>query len=256
MTIARGDLELVSGRKAGELGRAVFVLLALSWSGAAAQQFNSDNWWVLPHTTGMGIVSLGQQYSSCYLGYGFLPGWEADVAATLYSADEAQKNAHYSTTIYVKRLILQNKAMTSGAAVMAGIGQGPAYYDANELVQDFKNYWACIPVTIPLFDNMLSWDLMPGGTWNTDYGPEEKRASAFTYSSRLAIYKIIPQSAIVGEVFGAEGDAGAPAQYKAGVRWESKYAVIALTYGDGLEGNEGAGVELGFMFLTVPYKDR
>jgi len=243
------------GLRPALIGSFSLVLLAFSWSGAAAQQFNSDNWWVLPHTTGMGLVSLGEQYTTGYLGYGFLPGWELDVAATLYPADEGSKNAHYSTTTYVKRLIVENEALTNGASVMAGVGQGPGYYDSGVLVQDLKSYWACVPVTISLFDNLLSWDLMPGGTWNTSYGPAQEHASAFTYSSRLAIYKIIPRSAIVGEVFGAEGDADSPAQYKAGVRWESKYAVIALTYGDGLEGNQGAGLELGFIFLTVPYKD-
>jgi len=233
----------------------VLMLLAFSWSGAAAQQFNSDNWWVLPHTTGMGIANLGEHYSSMYLGYGFLRGWEADIAAFIYrKEDNANTAAHYSTTVYIKRLIVQNEAMTSGAAVMAGVGQGPGYIDSNVLVEDFRNYWVCVPVTFPFFDNTLSWDLMPGGTWNTDYGPEEVHASAFTYSSRLAIYKVVPHSAIVMEVFGAEGKAEAAAQYRAGVRWESKYAVIALTYGDGLEDNRGGGVELGFMFLTPPFK--
>jgi hypothetical protein len=37
------------------------------------------------------------------------------------------------------------------------------------------------------------------------------------------------------------------------VRWESKYVIAALTYGDGLEGNDGGGIEFGVIVLTPPY---
>lgn len=233
---------------------AVLVVLGLCSSQARAQQFNADNWWVLPYTTGMGVATLGEHYSTMYLGYGFLDGWELDIGIFLYEADEGNTTAHYSTTVYLKRLIVQDEALTKGAAVMAGIGQAPGYQESGQLIGEFKSYWVSVPVTLSFFDNTLSWDLMPGGTWNTNYGSQEEHAAAFTWSSRLAIYKVVPQSAIVLEVFGAEGEAEAAVQYKAGVRWESKYVVAALTYGDGLEGNEGGGLELGFMFLTPPFK--
>lgn len=220
---------------------------------ATAQQFNSDNWWVLPERTTMGVTSLGQHYSSMYLGYGFMPGWEVDVAATLYPADDLGSTAHYSTTAFVKRLLYENESSTGGAAVMAGIGQGPGYYDSGVLLQDFESYWLAVPVTFPLFDNQLSWDVMPGGSWSTDFDQQGSYAGAFTYSSRMALYGVIPESSIVAEVFGAEGEAYAAPQYKAGVRWESEYLVLALTYGDGLNGNDGAGLELGLMFLTPPF---
>ena len=230
------------------------LLLVLLPAAAKAQQFNSDNWWVLPDATGMGILSLGQEYSTMYLGYGFLPGWELDAAATIYENDADNSTAGYSTTVYVKRLLFQDEAQTKGAAVMLGVGQGPGYLDAGVLTQDFRNYWVTVPVTVPLFDNKLSWDLMPGGTWNKEYGAESTSAAGFTYSTRMNLYGIIPHSAIVAEVFGAEGDASAPAQYKAGVRWESKFVIVALTYGDGLEGNGGGGIELGLMVFTLPYR--
>jgi hypothetical protein len=94
---------------------------------------------------------------------------------------------------------------------------------------------------------------MPGVVYDRKFGATEETATGFSYSTRVAIYRLIPQSAIVGEVFGASGDAEADAQYKIGVRWESKYLVAALTYGDGLEGNEGGGWEFGIIVLTVPF---
>jgi hypothetical protein len=219
-----------------------------------AQQFNSDNWWVVPHGTGTGVATLGENYSTMYLGYGFAPTWEVDMGYTLYDEDPVTETAaRYSSTAYVKHLVYENQAKTGGVSVMGGIGQSPSYYQSGLKTRELESYWAAFPVTVPFLDNAISWDIMPGVTYNREYGETEETATGFSYSSRVVIYKIIPQSAIVGEVFGASGDAEAEDQYKIGVRWETKYVVTALTYGDGLEGNEGGGWELGIVVLTVPY---
>ncbi len=232
---------------------ALMVFIGVS-APAYCQQFNTDNWLLLPHGTGMGVATVGQEYSTMYLGYGFAPKWEVDISATLYDDDPSTGTAaRYSTSGFVKRLLYENEEQTGGVSVMAGIGQAPYYYQAGIRVEDFANYWAVVPVTFPFLDNAISWDIMPGVTYNKEYGATEETAWGYSYSTRLAIYKIIPQSAIVAEVFGAVGEADQQAQYKAGVRWESKYVVIALTYGDGLEGNDGAGVELGFLIFTPSY---
>jgi hypothetical protein len=58
----------------------------------------------------------------------------------------------------------------------------------------------------------------------------------------------------VGEVFGTEGEAYSPSEYKIGLRWEpSQYAVIALTYGQEFNGSNGAGFEFGIMLFTPPF---
>ena len=229
------------------------LYLAFFATDAKAQQFAADNWWVLPNATGMGMLTIGEYYSVMYLGYGFAPGWEFDIAFNIFKEGDDNTAATYSNTAYIKRLIFEDEAQTKGAAVMVGTGMGPGFIQSGVKIQDFVNYWAQVPVTFPLFGNKLSWDLMPGVTWNTEYGPEKESAVGFTYATRMAIYGIVPQSAVVFEVFGTEGDVEAPAQYKAGVRWESKFVVAALTYGDGLEGNGGGGIELGLMFFTLPY---
>jgi hypothetical protein len=58
----------------------------------------------------------------------------------------------------------------------------------------------------------------------------------------LAAYKIVPQSAIVGELFGTEGEARADPQYMLGLRWESPELVIAATYGGGFGGAQGGAL--------------
>jgi hypothetical protein len=131
-----------AGRR-GWLVALLFLTLSAISSSIFSQQFNTDNWWVLTHGVGLGVANVGQNYSSMYLGYGFAPKWEADVAITIFdenSTDEAA--AHYSTTAYVKRLLHENEAETGGVAVMAGIGQSPGYYQSGIKIDKFASYWA------------------------------------------------------------------------------------------------------------------
>jgi hypothetical protein len=93
---------------------------------------------------------------------------------------------------------------------------------------------------------------MPGFTVNLDQGDTGENAWGFTYTSRLAIYDVIPQSAIVAEVFGTAGEAYAPPSYRAGVRWEGKKWIWAATYSDAFDGSGGAGFEIGFIYFTEP----
>lgn len=233
---------------------AMLTLLTGALNPVYGQQFNSDNWWLLPYGVGMGVATVGEHYSTMYLAFGFWPKWEVDISTTLLEKEDETTANHYATSAFVKRLLYENETQTGGLAVMAGIGSTPGYLQAGGgVTSDFKSYWAYIPWTVPLFDNTLSWDIMPGATYNLEYGPEKDAAWGFLYSSRIAIYKVIPQSAIVAEVFGTEGDAYSKPQYKAGVRWEGKYVVAALTYGAALDGSQGSGIELGVMVLTPPF---
>lgn len=149
----------------------------------------------------------------------------------------------------------ENESKTGGVGIMAGTGVVPGYFEQGTVLPDSKSYWMAVPVTFPLLDNTLSWDIMPGVTFNklNVESVSTRYESGFTYSSRLAVYKIIPQSAIVGEVFGTEGDAHSDPQYRIGVRWESKHVIAALTYGDTLDSGRGAGVEFGIMFLSPQF---
>ena len=51
----------------------------------------------------------------------------------------------------------------------------------------------------------MTWDLLPGFLVTLNQDNEDDTAWGMTCSSRLAIYDIISQSAIVAEVFGGAG---------------------------------------------------
>ena len=87
-----------------------------------------------------------------------------------------------------------------------------------------------------------------------DYGSNKKTAWGFTYSTRLAVYKIIPQSAIVGEIYGTAGELYSEPEYKIGIRWEPNNTVVpAITYGSELNGNPGPGFEIGVVIFSPPF---
>lgn len=220
------------------------------------QQFNSDSWLSKKHGTITIIPTFGERNTMLMNTYSLFTKWEFTMAAFLYNNDgDPATNDGYSTTLYAKYMFYENKAQTGGAAIKAGTGMFPGTLDAELRVKDaFKTFWMNAPVTIPLFNNKLSWDLMPGGSMTIDYGQDNKTAWAFTYSTRLAWYPFNPELSLVGEVFGSAGQSGAIPEYKAGVRWEpSQYAVVALTYGHEFNGSLGAGFEFGVMLFTPPF---
>lgn len=221
-----------------------------------AQQFNSDSWLSKQHGMVTLIPTIGKRNFMLMNTYSLFPKWEFTMAAYLYNNDgDVTTNDGYSATLYAKYMVYQNKAATGGAAVKAGTGMFPGTLDEELRVKDaFRTYWMNTPVTLPFFDNKLSWDLMPGVSMTRDYGQDEETAWAFTYSSRLAWYPFNPQASLVGEVFGSAGETGTIPEYKIGLRWEpGPYGVFALTYGQEFNGKNGAGFEFGIMLFTPPF---
>ena len=140
-------------------------------------------------------------------------------------------------------------------AVKGGTGLELGLLPNNVALEDaFKTYWVNAPITIPLFNNRVSWDLMPGVSYTLSSANEEEPGWAFTYSTPLARSPWSPTLALVGEVFGAEGQTGAIPEYETGVRWEpNRYATFAITYGQEFNGTEGAKFEIGMMLFTPSY---
>lgn len=232
------------------LGWALFV----AGPCAQAQQFNSDNYWTAPHGTETTIATIGQHYSALVGVVTLFPTWEFNLGATLYKEDQTTNTTdHYSTTFYVKHMMYENEAKNGGWAIVGGTGLQPGYLKSGTISGDFRTYWVNVPITIAFLDGALSWDILPGVSLNKEYDVQKEKAWGYTYSTRLAAYKIIPQSAIVGEIFGTEGDAYSKPQYRAGVRWESKSVIAALTYGAALDGTRGAGLEFGIMILSPQF---
>lgn len=232
------------------------LVILLSCGPLYAQQFSSDSWLSKKHGTITIIPTVGQRNSMIMNTYSLFPRWEFTIAAYLYNDDSNPlTNDGYSSSFYMKYMFYENESETGGAAVKAGTGMFPGYMDGEDRVKDaFKTYWMNVPITIPFSNNKFSWDLMPGASTTINYGDDKSTAWSFTYATRLAWYPVGPKGSVVGEVFGAEGQAPAIPEYKIGLRWEpTPYAVFAITYGQEFRGNNGAGFELGVMLFTPPF---
>lgn len=227
----------------------------LGFSCAHAQQFNSDNQWTAPHGVSTLVATVGQEYSALLAVAALGEGWEWNIGATRFDEDRGRHtDAHYSGIFYVKHRVWENEAATGGFAWMAGTGISPSYLSEGEVTDTFQSWWANAIFTFPFRDGTVTWDVLPGFTANFNRDLEGESAWNMAYSTRVAVYKIIPQSAIVGEVFGTTGEDHADPQYRIGVRWESKRVIIAATYGRGFDGTGGPRFELGFMMFTNPIK--
>ena len=220
------------------------------------QQFSSDSYISKPHGMATVIMTAGERNIMTMTTFSLFPKWEFTFAAYIYRDDKnSLTDDGYSTSLYAKYMFYENEAKTGGFAVKAGRGLDPGYLDGEQKVKDAsKTYWMNAPVTIPFFGYKLSWDIMPGVSVTERYEGESTSAWAFTYTTRLAYYPFNPKLAVVGELFGSEGEVYSLPEYRAGLRWEpSQYANIAFTYGSKFNGSRGAGFEIGIMIFTPPF---
>ena len=234
----------------------VLLAAALINNPVQAQQFNSDNYLSKPKGVATIILTYGERNSMFMTTFSLLRNWEFTAAAYLYNDDnDPLTDDGHSTSLYAKYMIFENKAKTGGVAVKFGTGLDPGYLDGSDRANDaFKTFWTNAPITIPFFDNAVSWDIMPGASVTRNFGEEQTTAWAFTYSTRLAWYPFDPTFSLVGEVYGSEGDLNTKPEYRAGLRWEpNQYSVFALSYDDEFGGDKGGGFELGMMIFTPPF---
>jgi len=237
------------------VGFVVFVAALIS-KPTQAQQFNSDNYLSKPYGVATIILTTGQRNTMFMNTFSLLQNWEFTAAAYLYNNDnDPLTDDGYSLSFYAKYMFYENEEKTGGFAMKAGTGLDPGYLDGSDRVQDaFQTYWMNAPVTLPFWGYRVSLDLMPGVSMTKNYGDNSETAWAFTYSTRLAVYPVGPELAVVGEVYGSEGKVNAKPEYRVGLRWEpSMHAVFALTYDDEFMGTNGAGIEFGVMLFTPSF---
>lgn len=236
-------------------GRIVFLVLALLLpaGGASGQQFNSDNYLTMPHGTVTSIVTVGSEWNMWYISAALFKNWEFFMGGVnVWEDEENDLSSHFTATAYAKYMFHENAAKNAGFAVAAGVGSFPGYLDQERRNKPFHQIWVIPELTLPFFSGKLLWDLNPGVAANFDTDPgSDDTAWGFTWSTRVAVYGIVPRSALVGEAFGSTGDLAAPAQYKAGLRWEpSQYFAAATTWGGTFDGSKAAGFEVGVMIFS------
>lgn len=225
------------------------------WSRSSAQQYNSDNYLTMPLGTGTMVVTSGQRNSTLLMSFALIDRFEFFAQGNLFRDYRVEDyNQHFSTTVYAKYMFWLNEKKTGGGAAFLGFGRSPGYYNQYNYSDLHKNIWTAIPFTIPLFNNTISWDIMPGAMVDFAYGDKKETAWGITWSTRLAIYKVIPKTGIVGEIYGTEGSAYSKPEFKVGLRWEpNDFIIPAITYSSGLNGSMGAGFEVGVIIFTPQY---
>jgi len=229
--------------------------LAVIGAPAGAQQFNSDNQWTAPHGVGTFVLTAGQEYSALIATAALVEDWEFNLTLTRFPEDpENRTEDHFSGGFYVKHRLWENAAANGGFALMLGTGHSPSYLSEGEVTDTFRSWWANAVYTIPFRNGDVQLDLLPGFIATFDKNRQDKNTWNGAYSSRLAVYRIIPSSAIVGEVFGTVGEDYARPQYRVGIRWESPHVIVAGTYGRQFDGHGGARFELGVIVLTNPLR--
>jgi hypothetical protein len=233
----------------------VLVLFLCSSTIIYAQQFNTDNYLAMPHGTGTFVLTTGERNSGMVSSFALIENFEFFVQTFLFRDVRVDDySQHFTTTVYAKYMFWLNKAKTGGGAVFLGFGRSPGFYSQDRYLPLHKNYWTALPVTIPFFNNTISWDIMPGALVDLDYGNNKETAWGFTYSTRVAVYKVIPKTAIVGEVYGTEGQAYSKPEYKVGLRWEpNSFIVPAISYGGSFDGSLGAGFEIGVIIFSPQF---
>lgn len=232
-----------------------FILLPGFVNEAKAQQFNTDNYLSMPHGTGTFVLTTGQRNAGMASSFALIPNWEFFAQVFLFWENEQELSPqHFNLQVYTKYMFWVNEKNTGGGAVFLGIGKSPGYWEQTEFIETHRNVWTALPITIPFFNNAVSLDLMPGALYDWSNRQAGEPAWGFTYSTRLAVYKIIPQTAIVAEVYGTEGAAYSRPEYKVGLRWEPNNTVVpAITYGGTFDGSRGARLEIGVIIVSPQF---
>ena len=240
-----------AGRRASILVMLWLAFVAFAANQATAQQFNGDNQWVAPHGVATFILTVGQEYSNALAIAALLPETEFNIGVTHFVDKPLElTEGHYSGLFYVKRRLFQNEAGNAGMSVSVGTGVDPSYLAAGTVTDTFRTWFASTAYTLAFREGAVTWDLMPGVMVNTNQDRSGQTAWGMTWCSRLAVYKLIPQSAIVGEVYGTAGEAYAEPTYRIGVRWESPRVIVAATYGNSFRNSGSPRFEVGVIVLT------
>jgi len=227
------------------------VALALPSAQVAAQQFNSDSYLAMPKGMSTTTVTAGTEFSGILVSFALLDGWEFFTGAFLsYEDQDVGLSASWSAVLMAKYMVYENRARNGGFAVNLGTGNNPGHLEQDRVTESFKTFFVTPQLSLPLFGGAVSWDLNPGVQLSRDVGGGSERSWDFTYSTRAAFYGLVPESAVVAEVFGTASLT--EAQYRVGVRWEGATDMIipAITWSQGFDGSASGGFEVGFTMFT------
>ena len=238
-------------------GIAIAIAVAVASAPAEAQQYNSDNYLSKPQGMATIILTAGERNSMWMTTLSLFPALGAHGGGLHLQQRQGPADRRRLLHVVLRQVHdLRERGEDRRPGRQGGHGTRARLLEQQRRrAQDaFQTYWTNAPLTLPLFENKVSWDIMPGASATRDYGPTGETAVSFTYATRVSWYPISPKAAIAGEIYGAEGEAIAIPEYRVGLRWEpDQYVVIALTYDHEINGDKGAGFEAGVMMFTPPF---
>ena len=110
---------------------------------------------------------------------------------------------------------------------------------------------------LPLFPFLIIClaGLNPGVIFDKQGGLENSSWEwGFTFSTRLAVYNVIPKTAVVGEIYGTAGQIDASTEYNIGFRWEPYEQLnVSLSWGDSFDEFRGPGFQIGILLYSPPF---
>lgn len=97
-------------------------------------------------------------------------------------------------------MFTENATKNGGFAIAFGQGANPGFSVRDSLGSSHKQLFAIPELTIPLLSGKLLWNLNPGVFVDFDYGEESDTVWRFSHATRMALYGVVPRSALVGEI--------------------------------------------------------
>ncbi len=232
----------------------VVLLVMLGSAPVLAQQFVTDDYFVMPYKSSNMMMTIGENNAVILPSMGLFKDWEVFIGAALaWEGGDRNDEDHFSTIVSAKHNVWKNERDTGGFSWSVGTGLNPEYFEDNLRTESFRDVYGVALWTLPFADDRVQLDLNPGVSFKSGDAYSDDTAVDFTYSARVAWLKGVGNWSPIAEVFGSVGDVDKQAQYKLGARWEPNDNFrFAFTYGAGLDGSDGAGVEIGIIMVTIP----
>ena len=100
-----------------------------------AQQFNSDNYLVMPHGIATSVLTTGERNFTFVASLALIKNFEFAFSGNLFWDDiSTQTPQHFTTSLYAKYSVWVNKEKNGGLAAFLGFGRSPSYYTSTEFI--------------------------------------------------------------------------------------------------------------------------
>jgi len=158
-------------------------------------------------------------------------------------------DGHFEYVLQAKTLVKPLESNDWGAGLVAGLGRDPALASTAEQV---ASVYAYVPLSRSFADDRIVLHQNTGWLWQRGAG---RGRHAVTWAGRGEVV-LRRHLLVVGELYGAEGGAGVPAEFQTGVRAFARPGRVQLdlSYGGLIRtGRDGAGWTIGLTLITPPF---